>query len=739
MFLLSPWPTLAAPVKAGIIAYGVITKPQISWMKSKFDMIVNPSITDPATFNGFSGSLWATYLDITTIATLTQYMDMADYAAQHGINSEEMLLHAKVNFTASISTAWSSIDKFDAFEGVNGVLLKTGETFTDKTAVAYSGASPYTTINQNLYIGYEFPFDQATFNVRTAATSLVGIWQYWNGSAWATLSVTDGTAAMTTTGTLSFTPPSNWARTRVNGSRNKYFIRFAYTSAVSAPVINTIKGDAWVRGAANLCRGWDSTNGKIVNSGELAYNPTPPVGASAKFRYQARVPTWGVNHFVFNIADFQMMEGTATRTVAAYIAQSTINGINAIPFTGIMYDDGIFPATFGSLGIANTDFVDKTSNTAAVEGLNRYQDIYAIVKAAKPTLMIGINAYNKSYARLGDWNIYEYFNYTYGVGDATSTNLTTTDSPNNMGYDAYLDINNPGKPVKGMMVYEDSRAMVYNHVWDQANRGPILSLAKHLIGMNDNTTFAYFTNGAAIYSERDDFSYYDSNTTTLSAPITADTSSNSKTLSGVDFSQFTSTRECLAIGSGSTLDMIRSGSAYSKANNTTLTTSGKIYFNHSIGEPVKYCRKGYFTTDTVPPMSRMVRWGNWFPAMAVNFGTGGARNMQWAKGTNYGWPNLLAFGQAINTNIWSRDFTNALVLVRPNGGASSAVNYSEYTGPIPLGGTYYPLMADGNTGPAITSISLRRAEGAILMKAPVSVVPTPPAATSPTKNTTLQN
>jgi hypothetical protein len=46
-------------------------------------------------------------------------------------------------------------------------------------------------------------------------------------------------------------------------------------------------------------------------------------------------------------------------------------------------------------------------------------------------------------------------------------------------------------------------------------------------------------------------------------------------------------------------------------------------------------------------------------------------------------------------------------------------NYAEYSGDIPLGGTYYPLKADGTTGSAISTIQLRRSEGAILMKAPL--------------------
>jgi hypothetical protein len=43
----------------------------------------------------------------------------------------------------------------------------------------------------------------------------------------------------------------------------------------------------------------------------------------------------------------------------------------------------------------------------------------------------------------------------------------------------------------------------------------------------------------------------------------------------------------------------------------------------------------------------------------------------------------------------------------------------EYGAVIPLGGTYYPLLSNGKTGPAISSIRLRPAEGVVLMKQPL--------------------
>ena len=85
----------------------------------------------------------------------------------------------------------------------------------------------------------------------------------------------------------------------------------------------------------------------------------------------------------------------------------------------------------------------------------------------------------------------------------------------------------------------------------------------------------------------------------------------------------------------------------------------------------------------------------------------------------------------VGQNIWRRDYTNAIILHRPAQWNSSAAEYNTYSMPIDLGGTYYPLKADGTLASPITSISLRTGEGAILIKASaVSSDKTAPAAPS---------
>ena len=68
--------------------------------------------------------------------------------------------------------------------------------------------------------------------------------------------------------------------------------------------------------------------------------------------------------------------------------------------------------------------------------------------------------------------------------------------------------------------------------------------------------------------------------------------------------------------------------------------------------------------------------------------------------------------------IWRRDFTNAIILVKALHDSTYGFELDTYSPYIQLGGTYYLLNADGTTGNAITQVQLRAGEAAILMKSP---------------------
>ena len=672
------------------------TDAQYAWMKKEFGIINSDmTFTTTADMAGFPGYIWSEYIDASSLVVMYgEYDRMVDFANSKGINSEDMLLHAKVDYTFPSATLWTGLDQFDRFENANGVLLETSPgVFADKSSNAYNGS---VTMNSNMYIGYELPFDQANIVMKTPGVGVVGTWQYWNGdlshnNGWADFATShytahdgttivqnvfndgtnkgDGTGSFTQSGEVGFYPPNDWQRTTINGSRNKYFIRFAYTSATTVPVINTIKGDPWYNdGVASHGRGWDASSPNIINvglnNGELAYNTNPAVGASARFKYQSRFSTWGSNHFMFNIANTQVIDGVSQLSVAQYLAYATEKLHEIAAFNAIKFDDSIFNLSAATNGIAPTDTDSPITTTQQFYDTSKaqYASATADIHAILPGVLVGSNPYpyTTDFIHLGDWTVIETQDSTQSTGSA-NPRLSTPDVNNRMTYDDYFTPTASGNQMYGILIYADDSATTYagniygQFAWDRANRGPIVALSKHLIGQNAGTYFCYRTNGG-YYSEMDE--------------------------------------------------------VYLK-NGTVLHQS----------------------VDPEPTIDQVDHWGPYFPAMDANVGVpdvngwhGGARDMDWIDGTS---PILNNAGPGITNSLWRRDYTNAIVLHRPSSSSGGTnTDYGTYSLDIPLGGTYYSLKADGTTGPAITSIKLRRSEGAILMKFPVGNDAIAPAAPS---------
>jgi len=634
-------PVTIARKNYGILDYNSNTSDTIlNWIKDRFSFKVSGK--SPST----SDIHWDTYFDIYGPASLSGLLSLKDWAAANGVVAEDVLLHAKVDYTSAIATAWSQMDKFDNFEGAKGVMRTSDDiTFTDLTSTAYSGNVSW---QNTMYIGYEEPFDQVNLVFSTPGSGITRSWEYWNGSSWTTLPVTDGTSNLTVSGQVAFTPPSDWVRKVVNSSRNKYFIRCRITVATTNAVTSSVKGDNWLRGSGKLCRGWDAASGSIINSGELAYNPSPPATASAKFRYQARISYWAANHFVANPADFQLIGGNNARTWAKFVA-SVINTMVATSgYTGVMCDDGERDVASDGIASSNTDFVNKTANPWLTESINKYGDIVAYTHALNPATKVGINAQDKNIVKKGDWNLAEYHTANWKTNSARG--IPMSDSSLIMNYDDYLPANNPNGII-GLIIYQDTENIVPNKtaMWDRGNRGPIVALSKHYIAMNDNTVFSYYSQGGFVYNNTDEV-------------------------------------------------FLKDGS-----------------IRHQ-------------STDPIPTVDLVTRWATYFPAMGVDIGVpdssgynGGVRLFAWKSHTEIGGLQ----------DVWRRDFTQAIVIHRPASWNTTDDEYNTYSSSIYLGGTYYPLMADGTTGPGVSSIALRTGEGAILMKVPQAASPPPPSIPPP--------
>lgn len=118
-------------------------------------------------------------------------------------------------------------------------------------SAAYTIFYPDTLTTSHItYFGGGQPFSTLVFDIGTpmSATSWTIVWEYWNGSAWTTItaidgdthtySVNDGTNKFQNTGVrlVSFVQPYNWATTAVN-SVTLYWVR-ARISAISGTSVN---------------------------------------------------------------------------------------------------------------------------------------------------------------------------------------------------------------------------------------------------------------------------------------------------------------------------------------------------------------------------------------------------------------------------------------------------------------------------------------------------------------------
>ncbi|NCN28301.1 hypothetical protein GW915_12095 [bacterium] len=148
--------------------------------------------------------------------------------------------------TGDISGAsCSALADFESAQSYNAnTAVFTDETADIASATANDVALPpiqATTAGDCIYVGMDTKFGLFRLNVGTAGVySATLVWEYWDGTAWATLTVTDGTSGFTVAGTndVTFTPPANWATTAVD-TITKYWIRCrasAVTSITTAPL-----------------------------------------------------------------------------------------------------------------------------------------------------------------------------------------------------------------------------------------------------------------------------------------------------------------------------------------------------------------------------------------------------------------------------------------------------------------------------------------------------------------------
>ncbi len=120
---------------------------------------------------------------------------------------------------------------FDLVYTFDGVV-----TYANNTTEAKNNAgTPFSILalenpsNDIFYVGLDHKFATTNVDIATAGVGVTLVTEYWDGSAWTTLTVTDNTTNLTTDGTITFTAPTDWQTTAVN-SQTKYWVRFCSVS-----------------------------------------------------------------------------------------------------------------------------------------------------------------------------------------------------------------------------------------------------------------------------------------------------------------------------------------------------------------------------------------------------------------------------------------------------------------------------------------------------------------------------
>jgi hypothetical protein len=166
-----------------------------------------------------------------------------------GSGSRDCLLYGPITISKNVPTA---VGAFKTYKAAGA-----GSYVTDTTHINEASANdvelvPVATVEDAAYFGAYLPFNAIKVDIGTAGNYVATtVWEYWNGSAWTALTVTDGTVSGGLTfaqdGVVSFSEPSDWATVAVD-STTMYWVRCrvsAFTSVATAPLCT----QAWLMGA----------------------------------------------------------------------------------------------------------------------------------------------------------------------------------------------------------------------------------------------------------------------------------------------------------------------------------------------------------------------------------------------------------------------------------------------------------------------------------------------------------
>jgi hypothetical protein len=278
-----------------------------------------------------------------------KYVALQNACKIAGIDFETMWLHFASDQVVGINDDWFREDRLGGAEGSAGILpsgvylyhsddptnphnitygayntkaltITTGVT---DTTLGHDGVYRYDFLKYSgdaIYMGYPERFSKLEFLLSHAAGSdLRVVWEYQRSdSTWAPLTVNDSTGAFARSGNIRFTPPTDWGYLSIQpnsawsgiGLQREYWLRCRATSASSStPSFWWVCKEKFfgprLEKYIYYIRGWDPRNDVNgdgwVSDAEYASLVNPQ--ATARFKYQARVPSYtvGFERYVANV------------------------------------------------------------------------------------------------------------------------------------------------------------------------------------------------------------------------------------------------------------------------------------------------------------------------------------------------------------------------------------------------------------------------------------------------------
>lgn len=176
-------------------------------------------------------------------ANYTTATNTALICSAPSLQTNDLLLSMATCDTGAAGSKWCMGEDFTkVWQYTNS-----GAVYTAYETNANGGTNWYMTgataaASDACYFGHNSMFNGVTVTCATAPSmSMTWVWEYWNGSSWATLTTLANTITTTMTAggkCIVFNPPTNWATTSVNGV-TCYWIRMrvsAYTSQTTRPI-----------------------------------------------------------------------------------------------------------------------------------------------------------------------------------------------------------------------------------------------------------------------------------------------------------------------------------------------------------------------------------------------------------------------------------------------------------------------------------------------------------------------